>query len=155
MRFHELLESGQTLYHGSRKRFKIGTILRPQRGGYVAGSGMDKIERAAHTKLEGYLDTFRPTGAVSRANAVFMCARPQDIDYAGGYDDYVYVVDPIGPVHRCNLHWYSQLFSYSFEDGVYPPECAEWAQNYWSAKPSKNALYEYLAASAKVVGLDQ
>ena len=151
MRLYEITGS-PTLYHGSRTSFKPGDMLTAQNEGYVAGSGLDPIERAAHVKIEAFLERFKPPGAVSRIGAVFMCSDPEDIDYAGGYVDHIYVVKPQGPVTRCNLHWYSEINSYAFEDGDLPTECEELARRYWSATPSgPNDLYEFLTTSAIIV----
>lgn len=142
-----------SLFHGSRTQFPEGTILTPQSEGYVVGTGLDHIERIAHQRTEAILDRYRPQGAVSRAAAVFMCDKIDDIDPAGGYVDYVYAVEPIGAVTRCNLHWYSELYSMALDDELAEETAKDIAMRYWSAAASENPLYEYLAPSARIVAL--
>lgn len=140
------------LFHGSRTRFKIGTLLTPQSEGYVQGSGMDEMERDVHVKTERVMEKYRPANAVPRHKAVFMVSSPEDIDSAGGYIDFVYRVKPTGTVSKCNLDWYSELYNY-LHDEADEKEVARLASNYWNAVPSSGALYEYLAVSAQITEL--
>lgn len=150
----QIVESSMVrpLFHGSRTRFKVGAILKPQREGYVAGSGLDAIQREAHHRLEAILERYRPTDAVPRHQAVFLCDNIQDIDNAGGYLDFVYTAEPLGPVTKCNLDWYSELYGLSFDE-VDEDDAARLATHYWEAAPSPNATYEYLTTSARVIEL--
>lgn len=152
-RFIDLVENTQTFFHGSRKLFKSGTILLPQKHGYVHGTGFDKKEKGPHIKTELFLDGFRPKGSPSRFESVFLVTDIDDIDGAGGYVDHVYEVIPNGPVWKANLYWYSELFSYYYDDVDYY-ETSRMAQGYWAAKPSDDPsrdLYEYLTTSATVI----
>lgn len=153
--FINLLESlEKTYYHGSYKTFPVGFQLTPQSDGYVMGSGMDEIERAAHHMCEALIEQYRPAGAPKRTASVYLVTDPDEIDAAGGYSDNVYVVEPNGPVWKANLHWYSELYNVCFDDE--PDEDAErLANNYWNALPSgNNTLYEYLCPSATITGYE-
>lgn len=143
-------------FHGSQKNFDIGTILTPQKDGYVLGSDISDgdIEKDAHLSLERAIEQYRPTNAVPRAKAVFMVTHPDDIDYAGGYTDNIYEVVPLGPVSKANLHWYSELNAYLFDsENIDPDHVKKLALQYWNATPSKHALYEYMTPAARVIDI--
>lgn len=153
--FINVIESaGTTLYHGSRVEFSAGTILAPQADGYVSYPDADE----QHNLTEQVLERHRPQGCVSRFGAVFLIDNPDLIDYAGGYTDYIYEVEPLGPVTRCNLAWYSELYAIC-EDAVLSesystetPEMIEAALHYWNADPRDSSdLYEFLTDRARVV----
>lgn len=152
------------LYHGSKKEFPIGFILLPQSDGYIHA----ERDNDAHTMLEDLLEKYRPKGCIPRTEAVFLVSDPEEIDYAGGYADFVYLVDPEGPITRCNLTWYSELYllceheTLSAQEAVqqgrdwYPdweePEMQEYALNYWKAVPKDSSdLIEYLVPRAKII----
>lgn len=151
------------LYHGSVTDFPIGFVLLPQNDGYINA----ERDNQAHEMLESIIEKYRPANCIPRREAVFMVADPDEIDYAGGYDDNVYVVEPQGAITRCNLTWYSELYvlceheTLSAEEARaqgrewYPDweetECREYALNYWNAVPKDGSdLYEYLARSAVI-----
>lgn len=163
MRAHEIFEDAQglVLYHGTRKNFPVGTVLTPQKEGYVHGSHMDPLEIKAHKFCEQVLEEYRPSSAVPRAQAVFLCDNPSNCELAGGYDDFVYVAEPQGHVTKCNLYWFSMLesFCWQFDD---PAEMADhndlrmMAKNYWKCAPNdlgetNRDMVEYLTPSAKII----
>ena len=149
MRAYQLTESKTpTLYHGSRKKFPIGMVLKPQSDGYVH-SDDDNIG-----ETESILDSYRPSSMLSRNQSVFMVDDPEDIDYAGGYDDYIYIVEPIGKVERNDLHWYSELSMYAGYNDDMDDEFEQWASNYWNGVYSgSGGIWEYRAKAAKIVGI--
>jgi hypothetical protein len=155
MRLYEI--SSPRLYHGSRKEFPIGFVLTPQAEGYAHGSGMDTIELEAHQYCETKLEDYRPRAAISRKNAVYMVAKPDEVDRAGGYEDFTYLVEPIGSVWRCNLYWYSMLESLGHDiENADENYVRSMAQAYWSATPNDlgephRDLIEYLVTSAKII----
>jgi 2'-5' RNA ligase/8-oxo-dGTP pyrophosphatase MutT (NUDIX family) len=136
------------LYHGSRKKFQPGDTLTPQPGGYVTAPEPD-VELT-----EDIVELHRPKGALPRKDSVYMVDDPALIDYAGGYEDYVYAVEPIGKVEKNDMDWYSELSTYIW-DSIDDPEAARLAQGYWSgkAKGGEHTLFEYRARKAKVVKL--
>lgn len=150
-----------TFYHGSRRVFRPGTVLRPQRGGYVHRSGYPAMEKRVGRLCEGFLEQARPADAVSRLQAVFMVDDPAIIERVGGYDNHVYSVQPEETVTRCNLYWYSQLESYCYQlveqpDSLQPDDVRAMAHSYWKALPNDldephRDQFEYLTASAMVI----
>lgn len=148
----DLFESTKVFVHGSRTELPIGTVLVAQPDGYVSD-----IDAKGHHLTERIMEEEKPEGVVSRKQAVYMVLDPQEIDYAGGYDDHVYTVKPLGPVHRCNLSWYSEAFSLAedidFGGNSDIEDIRLAARNYWAAKPhGPSDLYEFLTEKAEVLG---
>jgi len=78
---------------------------------------------------------------------VFMVERPDLVDAAGGYDDHVYEVEPVGVVERSDLAWYSEMDAQDTDEGK-----AECARKYWAGEPFPSySLFEWRARSAKVI----
>lgn len=154
-----------TLYHGSRKEFPIGFTLLPQEDSYVVSDDHDE----QHHMLERAMEKYRPSHCISRHKAVYLIADPEDIDNAGGYNDHVYECEPLGPVTKCNLHWYSEAYMLcehevlsaqeAADQGMdhyaeygEEPELKEYCLNYWNAVPQGgNDLFEYLTPRARVL----
>lgn len=148
---HEGVISQTTFYHGSRTPLPQGTRLTARADGYVAGSQMDKVERTAHNRCEALIEKYRPEGAPSRSQAVFLVTDPDHIDYAGGYVDHIYEVSPATTPWRANLAWYSDLYLLCEDDEVDEQEAEKLARNYWAAlNKGKGDLFEYLVTSAVV-----
>ncbi len=138
---HLLVESSVVYYHGSQLVFPVGTILQPQQEGYVY----------EEPKVEAIVERFRPANKISRFESVFMVDNPSLVDFAGGYDDNIYVVDPIGQVDRSDLAWYTDISVYL---DVSIEEQKQWSLNYWDGVPYKkpaNSLWEYRARTAKII----
>ena len=146
-------------YHGTTRPFKTGFLLRPQRDGYAQGDAyMDANEKKLHAAMEKAVDSFRPPDAVSRFKAVFMISghgKPLDqvlkeIDWAGGYLDFVYEVEPMAHITKCNLSWYTVASEQAYVDSdtLNMESLEHCARNYWSAAPGPRTLYEYLTPSA-------
>src|SRR5271157_3270029 len=134
------------LYHGSKKQFQPGDILTPRSDGYFSDPDTRQHEEIVERN--------RPEGALPRSNSVYMVADPEEIDRAGGYENYVYEVEPIGNVEKNDLEWYGQISSYEWE-GDENPEADKMAQGYWSGLELGGnwTLYEYRAPQAKIVRL--
>jgi hypothetical protein len=144
-----LNKAAQRLYHGSQKKFPVGFVLLPQNDGYAVSQDEDI------SNTERILEAHRPANCLSRSKSVFMVADPSEIDFAGGYLDFVYSVVPEGKVEKNDMDWYGQL-SCVIWDSEDDPEAVRLAQGYWSGKPAENpenSLFEYRAPSAKVVEL--
>ena len=140
--------SSTILYHGSRKQFPDGFVLTPQNDGYVSGGG-DEFS-AGILETERFLEGLRPADKLARHGSVFLVDNPDDIDFAGGYTDYIYKVQPIGEVQRSDMAWYSDL-DVHFHDIQSRTQCAK---NYWAGVPYTNApnsLWEYRTASARII----
>lgn len=158
-KYINLIESAsQVFYHGSRKKFPVGFVLLPQSEGYVngEGAGQEDFEREAHFRCEDIIERYRPVAAPKRSQSVYLVSDPEEIDYAGGYDDYIYTVEPHNTPWKANLHWYSTLYGECFDDEE--PEAAlaeKLALSYWNAVPSgDHTLFEFLCTAATVVKVD-
>jgi hypothetical protein len=147
-------ETTSVFYHGSRKPLPVGTRLVARPDGYVTGRNMDRIEREAHHMCEAYLEKGRPDGAPQRSQCVYLVTDPNDIDYAGGYNDHVYVVEPEGQPWKANLHWYSRLYELCFDENISWEEASPLVNQYWNATSTANGedLYEYLTTAAEITG---
>jgi hypothetical protein len=135
------------LYHGSRERLDIGTVLRPREGGYMSLPDEDIAS------VEDILEKHRPEGKIPRHESVFMLDDPGRIEKAGGRGDHVYVVEPIGAVEASDLGWYAELSVYWID--MPEDERRGFAEGYWSGDPfpgRKKNLYEYRTRAAEVVG---
>jgi 8-oxo-dGTP pyrophosphatase MutT (NUDIX family)/GNAT superfamily N-acetyltransferase len=133
------------LYHGTRAKLEIGTILTPQPHGYV-----NDPEVAQHEQI---MENARPEGSLPRNQSVYMVADPDEIDFAGGYEDFVYEVEPIGEVERNNMGWYSEVSMYEW-DNIADSRAVEAAESYWLGLDfPKSSIWEYRAPKAKIVRL--
>lgn len=142
MQFKLWLENNQVYYHGSRRKFPDGFTLTPQAIGYVHDE----------KKVEDFVEKYRPPNKLSRFKSVFMVTDPEEIDYAGGYEDFIYEVMPVGVVEKSDLSWYSEISVYLHEDNQVEP-MIEAAKNYWSGVPftdPKSSLFEYRTSAATI-----
>lgn len=155
MRFSEIIqETRQTIfYHGSKKEFPAGFILKPQPDGYVHGMYGDEADVQIR-KTEKILERYRPKHMISRFESVFLVATKAAIEHAGGNATHVYKVEPIGVCERACLWWYSEIENNIVSGNSIPPDTIKtWALNYWNAVPppdSKPATYEYRCREAKI-----
>lgn len=136
-------------YHGSQSEFPVGFVLTSQPGGYVTLSDQDIAE------VEEIIEQYRPPEKIARRDAVFMVHDPDEIDSAGGYDDFIYRVVPIGDVEASDMGWYSELSVYYMD--MSDDERRKLAEGYWSGRPfprDKGSLFEYRAKSAEIVMVD-
>lgn len=150
-------------YHGTRTEFDIGDRLMAQPDGYASGDAhMTPAEKRGHRLLEAAIDRYRPPGVVPRTKAFYMvkCVSVEqaikEVDWAGGYLDFVYEVEPLTPPHMCNMYWYSVLEEGSLVNSKRLKDeqwVAEVATKYWSAAPGERTLFEYLTTEAIVTRL--
>lgn len=142
--------AGIRYYHGSTVDLPVGTILTPQMEGYTRWEENRKIEQI--------VEQYRPPNKISRHDAVFMVDDPNLIDSAGGYTDYIYIVEPIGVVEQSDLSWYSAISVYGDYNETDDQERTmdQLAQNYWSGVKNQgpHSLIEYRARSARITGID-
>jgi len=155
MKYAEItVEARRSLFHGSREEFPVGFILRPQPHGYVHGVAGDEFD-AGIRRVEGWLERFRPPSMISRLAAVFLSRSIAAILHAGGHDEHVYQVEPIGTCERSCLWWYDSIENYLLDDVSIPEDQGQlWAENYWTNKPpprGKPATYEYRCRSARIL----
>lgn len=144
-----------TYYHGSQSEFPVGFTLSPQLGGYATLPDEDIAE------VEAIIEQFRPPDKIPRRDAVFMVGNPDEIDAAGGNDDFIYEVEPIGKVEASDLSWYSKISVYWMD--MTDDKKQQLAEGYWSGEVftdtellggSKHSLIEYRARGAKVLSVD-
>ena len=141
MRWLRKISQQLSLYHGSKQSFPIDFILQPQKTGYV----YEELE------IENIVEKYRPPSKISRFESVFMVDNPNLIDSAGGYEDNIYTVEPIGQVDKSDLSWYTELSIY---DDFNENQQRELSLNYWNGiqyKNPANSLWEYRARQAKII----
>jgi hypothetical protein len=162
MRLSEIRQ--RAYYHGSKRRFPVGFILRPQSDGYVqAGTGHADLDDDI-LRTEQILEQYRPAEMISRRAAVFLVARPDAdlIDMVGGDSAFIYRVAPIGQVCKASMFWYAKISTFVPDLSRYAdpddfPDLRRWASNYWHAKPGGGRWnnHEYLCRAARIIQLIQ
>lgn len=141
-------------YHGSKTPLEIGAVLRPRPDGYVQ---IQYEHGDADNWVERYMEERRPKGKLSRLESVFMLELHQPFeryadpafifDMTGGHGDYIYEVEPLGPVEASDLRWYTVAAYPRTELGR-----ARAASAYWRGK-SAGYLMEHRTPAARVVRL--
>jgi hypothetical protein len=131
-------------WHASFHRLPVGTTLGPARTGRASPSAFDEA-----------LERYRPVAALARGDAVFMCDDPQDCDNCGAHCEWLFRVEPVGRVERHDLAWATAIdlvLSEGADDGH--PDVVEHARRYWAGEASADPVWEYLAATARVVQVE-
>lgn len=147
-----LLEAkSEIFFHGSDNFLPVDTILSPNEIDY-------------HNKwksLDSYiiLEKYRPKNKLPHNKSVFMVKNDSLIDAAGGGNEYVFTVIPLGRVERHDMAWgtkISMLLSEGVkEDDWQIKQCAE---NYWDGTPyfdKSMSLWEYLTDKAKIIKVEE
>lgn len=154
----KLSEAYQQLYHGSHQPLKVGKV-------YRARLWQDK-ESGMGRDTEKILEFYRPRNAPSRQRAFFLADDSSVISVAGGSDEYVYQVQPVGRVMRTDQGWLGELshliteerYSKVGKKRIRPKKAYEkLAEQYWAGDrfpTSEWSLWEYLTPSFRVVKLD-
>lgn len=143
------LVEGKTrqFYHGSSDPLPVGTVLTP-RDNYEANW--------SNTDFYAVLEHFRPPHMLAHKNAVFMCDNPDDIDNAGGGTDWLFTVQPLGPVERHDLNWGSEVSMLVSDDPDDLDAIQQAAENYWNGVPHHDeTVWEYLTPSARIVAVEE
>ena len=148
----------QAFYHASFHELPLGTVLR---GDY--GEGHAWRLRAPVSRL---LEARRPAGQVSRTSAVFATTSARTAVKAGGGTDYVYEVEPVGPLSGpFDSGWHSEISRVWLATGgamdadlASDPRFAAMADAYWAGEKCRGKLcagryQEYLMPSARIVRL--
>lgn len=133
------------LFHGSMDQLAVGTVLR--------GRGDDYAKAWSSTDFYKVLEQNRPQAYLPHAQAVFAVSDPDDIDLAGGGTEWIFELEPTGPVSRHDLNWSSEI-SCLLSDGLRPDsvEVRNAAFNYWAGIPHPNeSVWEYLIPEAKII----
>ena len=95
-------------FHGSMNKLPVGTILTP-RNNYE--------DNWSSTDFYSPLEKYRPSNMISHRQGVFMCDSDEDVDLAGGGTEWLFKVQPLGPVQRHDLNWGSEI-SMLISDGA-------------------------------------
>ena len=149
MRYFELSESIKTYLHGSMTELPVGMIL--------TGRGESYSSDWSNTDFYHILEKYRPSGAISHRDAVFMVGSDEDIDLAGGGTEFIFTLQPLGPVEKHDVNWSSEI-SMLLSDGFAPDseEVVKAAQNYWAGVPHPNEnVWEYLTTRAKILAVEE
>lgn len=149
-----ITEARLFFYHGSKKLFEPGFILKPQPDGYVHGNFGDETDLDIR-KIEKILEKYRPANMISRYESVFLVDNKNIIENVGGHANYIYMVQPIGECQKACLNWYSEIESNVSYGNKLPPAklLKEWALNYWNAVyvPTGLSHIEYRCREAKII----
>jgi len=97
-----------------------------------------------------------------------MCDNPDDIDNAGGGTEYLFTVQPLGPVQKHDINWGSEIemivSEHYGEDGdddvstssELENKIKQCALNYWNGVPHPNeSVWEYLTPQAKILAVEE
>jgi hypothetical protein len=135
-------------YHSSVNELDVGTIL--------TGRGSDYDRDWGYVPFFEVLERYRPADKLSHRDAVFMVSNEDDLDSAGGSTEYVFTLQPLGPVYKHDMNW-SSLISSLVDDGhdYDSQELKTAAENYWAGKPTDDPLWEYLTTKAKIVAVQE
>ena len=135
-------------YHGSSDNLTVGTILVPRDKDYESDW--------KDTGFYGILEKYRPVGMIAHKDAVFMCGNDDDLDCAGGGTDYVFTLQPLGPVEKHSFNWGSDINCLSENSVKNAALIEEAAKNYWQGVPHHSEdVWEYLTTSAKILAVEE
>jgi hypothetical protein len=134
------------LWHASGRELPVGTVLVPQ----------PEYEARWHSESAGrVLEDLRPRGMLPHRDAVFMCADAQSTDDCGGNTDWLFGVEPQGPVVRHDLAFASEIDCLLSDDrSPDDPLIVELARRYWAGDASDDPVWEHLTTSAQIVSVE-
>lgn len=142
-----IIETSTKFYHGSMNHLPIGTVLKPSD---------DYEQQWGHTDFYRALEKYRPRNLLSHRNSVFMVSEPDDIDLAGGGTEWMFTVEPLGPIQKHDLNWSSEISSL-IGDGyaIDSAQVKSAAENYWHGLPHPaESVWEYLTTAAKIIKVE-
>ncbi len=128
-------------YHGSNHYFSE-KFIKPVNE-YTSSESVKDIEEL--------FESVRPSHCIPRTNCVFLTKSIEDIDYAGGYTDYIYLVS-VENINSSDLAWYSKA-SCQLSDGDIQGAIKS-AIKYWSGdifEIAKHSLFEYRSNCALII----
>lgn len=134
------------LWHASFDRLAVGTVLTPR---------PEYEMRWAACDAGRILEDNRPAGSRAHRDAVFACDDPQDCDNAGAHCEWLFGIEPSGPVERHDLSWATEidrLVSNSWPSD--DPAVLALCTRYWSGEASPDPVWEHLMASAIVISIE-
>ncbi len=133
-------------FHGSKNNLEIGeTLISQVDTGYTSYEECISIENA--------FEYFRPEDKISRKTAIYLVDNPNIIEKVGGYDDYIYEIDPIGNIQKSDLYWYNEVAKEMgdfFEIEELTEKAKKYIENYWNSVESLEKNIEYRVESAVI-----
>ncbi len=133
-------------YHGSKNNLEIGDVLISQEDeGYTSYEECISIENA--------FEYFRPQNKISRKTAIYLVDNPEIIEKLGGYDDFIYEIEPIGNAEKSDLYWYNAVAKEMgdfFEINELTDKAKKYIKNYWNSVESLEKNIEYRVENAVV-----
>lgn len=150
MRIVEFLtEANQLFYHGSMEYLPVGTILIPNLNYEFSWGDTDFYKP---------LENYKPKGMLSHKEAVFMVDNDNNLDVAGGGTEWVFRVEPLGPVQKHDLNWSSEISMIvgDYKEADREEKFKTAAENYWNGIPHPNeSVWEYLTPKARIVSVEE
>lgn len=144
----KIQDLSRPLYHGSMQQLEVGTILSPRNQAYEDDWG--------HTGFYEYLEKYRPSNSIAHRDAVFMVDNEDDVDVAGGGTEWLFTVQPLGPVERHDMNWGSEISMLLDDEHNNQDKIKQAAINYWNGVPHTNeSVWEYLTTSAKILHVEE
>lgn len=131
--------------HGSSKPLDKGLIL--------TGRGDVYEQNWADTDFYHILERHRPSHMIAHKDGVFMCNSVEDVGLAGGSEEYIAILEPVGTIERHDMNWYSQISCLVSDGyGIDSFEIIEAARNYWNGVPHfDESVWEIISSEAKVI----
>ncbi len=97
------------------------------------------------------LEAHRPDHAIAHKEGVFMVECVDDVSWAGGGEEFIFIVKPKGDVTRHDMHWSTQVTSLlDYGHDINSIEVREAAEKYWSGVASEQPAWEYICRQAVV-----
>jgi hypothetical protein len=145
-------------YHGSSVELKVNQVLKGGRFKSPFGS-----------QLEAYFEARRPKSIPGRLTGIFVVTSPRDIRDAGGQDDFVYEVEPLGVCKQHHQEWFAKAYNLVARNAtqVSPlkikksnlrkieSELNSYVDSYWSGEKADNSInddvWEWLTPAIKVI----
>lgn len=130
-------------YHGSDDYLPKGESLRNVRP-YEGKWGSAAFYRG--------LERHRPEDARPHSKSVFMVEKAEDLEYAGGGEEFTFIVKPIGHIGKHDMFW-STMVTSLIDEGkdIDSKEVKEAARKYWEGIPSDNPAWEYTCDKAIIL----
>ncbi len=140
-------KNNRILFHGSYDKLEVGQHLTGRGASYEA----DWAKMPTYEILERY----RPEGMIAHRDGVFMCDTPDDIDNAGGGTDWIFAVEPCGPVQRHDLNWCSDINQLLEDRDKNQAKIEQAAKNYWAGEAHTDGpVWEYISKSARIIKVE-
>ena len=130
-------------YHGSFNDLHVGQILIPTK---------DYINNWENTDFYYWLEKYRPKEFLAHHESVFMCDNIDDLDNAGAYTDFIFLVKPNSRIEKHDMFW-STAISLALCDQKEENHIKALASNYWHGISSDEPVWEYLTTSAEIISV--